>query len=54
VGPEVLGEARRVLDAAGAALGFEIEWSEHRVGGAANATETPLISAPWSLLTATR
>jgi len=35
VGPEVLGEARRVLDAAGAALGFEIEWSEHRVGGAA-------------------
>jgi 3-isopropylmalate dehydrogenase len=35
VGPEVLGEARRVLDAAGAAFGFEIEWSEHRVGGAA-------------------
>ena len=35
VGPEVLGEARRVLDAAGAAFAFVIEWSEHRVGGAA-------------------
>ena len=35
VGPEVLGEARRVLDAAGATFGFGIEWSEHRVGGAA-------------------
>jgi 3-isopropylmalate dehydrogenase len=35
VGPEVLAEARRVLDAAGAAFGFDIEWSEHLVGGAA-------------------
>ena len=35
VGPEVLAEARRVLDAAGAAFGFEIDWSEHLVGGAA-------------------
>jgi 3-isopropylmalate dehydrogenase len=35
VGPEVVGAARRVLDAAGAAFGFGIEWSEHLVGGAA-------------------
>ena len=35
VGPEVLAEARRVLDAAGAEFGFAIEWSEHLVGGAA-------------------
>ena len=35
VGPEVLAEARRVLDAAGAAFGFDLEWSEHLVGGAA-------------------
>jgi 3-isopropylmalate dehydrogenase len=35
VGPEVVAAARRVLDAAGAAFGFEIEWSEHLVGGAA-------------------
>ena len=35
VGPEVLAEARRVLDAAGAAFAFEIVWSEHLVGGAA-------------------
>jgi len=35
VGPEVLAQARRVLDAAGAAFGFDIEWSEHLVGGAA-------------------
>ena len=35
VGPEVLAEARRVLDAASAAFGFDIEWSEHLVGGAA-------------------
>ena len=35
VGPEVLAEARRVLDAAGAAFGFAIDWSEHLVGGAA-------------------
>jgi 3-isopropylmalate dehydrogenase len=35
VGPEVLAEARRVLDAAAAAFGFQIDWSEHLVGGAA-------------------
>ena len=35
VGPEVLNEARRVLDAAGDAFGFEVEWSEHLVGGSA-------------------
>ena len=35
VGPEVFAHARRVLDAAAAAFGFEIEWSEHLVGGAA-------------------
>jgi len=35
IGPEVVGHARRVLDAAGAAYGFEIEWSERLVGGAA-------------------
>jgi 3-isopropylmalate dehydrogenase len=35
VGPEVLAQARRVLDATGAAFGFDIEWSEHLVGGAA-------------------
>ena len=27
VGPEVLEQARRVLDAAGTAFGFEIAWS---------------------------
>ena len=35
VGPEVVGAARRVLDAAGLAFGFAIEWSDHLVGGAA-------------------
>ena len=35
VGPEVLEQGRRVLDAAGTAFGFEIDWSEHLVGGAA-------------------
>ena len=35
VGPEVVAQARRVLDAAGAAFGFEITWSEHLVGGSA-------------------
>ncbi|HSK51142.1 MAG TPA: 3-isopropylmalate dehydrogenase [Clostridia bacterium] len=35
VGPEVVAAARRVLDAAGAAFGFGIDWSEHLVGGAA-------------------
>ncbi|HEX8025540.1 MAG TPA: isocitrate/isopropylmalate family dehydrogenase, partial [Candidatus Limnocylindrales bacterium] len=35
IGPEVVGHARRVLDAAGEAYGFEIEWSERLVGGAA-------------------
>jgi 3-isopropylmalate dehydrogenase len=35
IGPEVVGHARRVLDAAGEAYGFEIEWSEALVGGAA-------------------
>jgi len=35
VGPEVLEQGRRVLDAAGGAFGFDIAWSEHLVGGAA-------------------
>ena len=35
VGPEVVTQARRVLDAAGAAFGFEVVWSEHLVGGSA-------------------
>jgi 3-isopropylmalate dehydrogenase len=35
VGPEVVGAARRVLDAAGRAFGFAIDWTEYLVGGAA-------------------
>lgn len=35
IGPEVVGEARDVLDAAGGAFGFSIEWTELLVGGAA-------------------
>jgi 3-isopropylmalate dehydrogenase len=35
IGPEVVGQAREVLDAAGAAFGFSIAWTELRVGGAA-------------------
>ncbi len=35
IGPEVVTAARRVVDAAGTALGFTIDWSEHFVGGAA-------------------
>jgi 3-isopropylmalate dehydrogenase len=35
VGPDVVAAARRVVDAAGAAFGFGVEWSEHLVGGAA-------------------
>lgn len=35
VGPEVAGAARAVLDAAGQALGFVVEWSELLAGGAA-------------------
>ena len=35
VGPEVASAARAVLDAAGAAFGFAIEWSELLAGGAA-------------------
>jgi 3-isopropylmalate dehydrogenase len=35
VGPEVVAAARRVVDAAGAAFGFTVEWSEFLVGGAA-------------------
>jgi 3-isopropylmalate dehydrogenase len=33
VGPEVVGAARRVLDAAAGRFGFAIEWSEHPAGG---------------------
>ena len=33
VGPDVVGAARRVVDATGAALGFEVEWQELVVGG---------------------
>jgi len=35
VGPEVVAVGRRVLDAAGRAFGFRIEWSEIVAGGAA-------------------
>src|SRR5215217_6492585 len=35
VGPEVVAAARRVVDAAGEAHGFAVEWSEHAVGGSA-------------------
>jgi 3-isopropylmalate dehydrogenase len=35
VGPEVVAAARRVLDAAGAAFGFAVEWTEVLAGGAA-------------------
>ena len=35
VGPDVVAAARRVVDAAGAAFGFEVEWAEYLVGGAA-------------------
>ena len=35
VGPDVVAAARAVLDAAGSAFGFGIEWSEHLAGGAA-------------------
>ncbi len=35
VGPEVIGAARRVVDAAAEAFDFEVEWSEHLAGGAA-------------------
>jgi 3-isopropylmalate dehydrogenase len=35
VGPEVVVAGRRVLDAAGQALGFEVEWTEILAGGAA-------------------
>ena len=35
VGPDVVAAARSVVDAAGDAFGFAVEWSEHLVGGAA-------------------
>jgi 3-isopropylmalate dehydrogenase len=35
IGPEVVGQARDVLDAAGRAFGFSIDWTELLVGGAA-------------------
>ncbi len=35
VGPEVVSAARRVVDAAGVAFGFRVEWSEYVVGGIA-------------------
>jgi 3-isopropylmalate dehydrogenase len=35
VGPEVVGAGRRVLEAAGAAFGFDVEWTELVVGGIA-------------------
>ena len=35
VGPEVVGAARRVVDAAGAAFGFRVAWTEYLVGGVA-------------------
>ena len=35
VGPEVVGAARRVVDAAASRFAFAIDWSEHLAGGAA-------------------
>jgi 3-isopropylmalate dehydrogenase len=35
VGPDVVAAARRVIDATGDTFGFEVEWSELLVGGAA-------------------
>ena len=35
VGPEVVAAAVRVVDVAGGRFGFEVDWSEHVVGGAA-------------------
>ena len=35
VGPEVVGAARRVVDATADRFGFAVSWSEHTVGGAA-------------------
>jgi 3-isopropylmalate dehydrogenase len=35
IGPEVVGAARRVVDATGVVFGFAIDWSEFLVGGAA-------------------
>jgi 3-isopropylmalate dehydrogenase len=35
VGPDVVAAARRVVDVAGSAFGFAVEWSEFLVGGAA-------------------
>ena len=35
VGPEVVAAARRVVDAAGAAFGFAVDWTEFLVGGVA-------------------
>jgi 3-isopropylmalate dehydrogenase len=35
VGPDVVAAARHVVDAAGAAFGFEVDWTEYLVGGAA-------------------
>ncbi len=35
VGPEVVDAARRVVDATGAALGFDVSWPQYLVGGAA-------------------
>ena len=35
VGPEVIAAARRVVDAAGARFGFDVEWSEILAGGIA-------------------
>ena len=43
IGPEVCAVARRVVEAAGAHFGFEVEWDEQLVGGAAmDATGAPL------------
>ena len=35
VGPEVVAAARRIVDAAASRFGFDVEWSEYLVGGAA-------------------
>jgi 3-isopropylmalate dehydrogenase len=46
IGPEVCAVARRCVDALGERIGFEVEWTERAVGGAAiDADGTPLPEA---------
>ncbi len=46
IGPEVCHVARRVVDAAGARLGFEVAWDEQAVGGTAIDAEGTALPPP--------